>query len=453
LAAVLTAASIVGVRALPASADFNGAPAGSQIDYGDATGDVVNADSGAPVNDARADITSVSAIRTNVSVDLYMSLAQYTDGRTDRHWDGFTGPIFELDTNGDGTPDYESDVYWDPSSGHTLVDTYRESDGADVCPEDGVFEGEGWFHVPVPLGCIGDPASLHVRASMFWDTDPSSDTAAVLEDDALENGAWSANWVVPPPPPPAGGGYWLVDSLGYVYQFGDAKNYGIMTDVVPMVDIEGTPTGKGYWELNASGQVWPSGDAVRYDASNIGLPLQAGERAVSLSSTPDGGGYWIFTSKGRVFPYGDAPFLGDMAGHALNAPVIGSVATPSGRGYYMVATDGGIFCFGDAHFAGSMGGRPLNKPVVGLVPDPDGDGYWLDASDGGVFAFSAGFRGSMGGRALNKPVIGMVSYGDGYLMVAADGGVFDFSNKPFTGSLGSSPPSHPIAGIAALPGN
>ena len=88
-----------------------------------------------------------------------------------------------------------------------------------------------------------------------------------------------------------------------------------------------------------------------------------------------------------------------MSAHALNGPVLDSVATPSGNGYYMVASDGGIFTFGDAMFLGSMGGIRLNAPVQSLVPDPDGVGYWLVASDGGVFAFAATFRGSMGGTA------------------------------------------------------
>jgi hypothetical protein len=72
------------------------------------------------------------------------------------------------------------------------------------------------------------------------------------------------------------------------------------------------------------------------------------------------------------------------------------------------------------------------------------------ASDGGIFAFQAPFKGSMGGTRLNKPVTGMVRYADGYLMVAQDGGIFDFSSQPFLGSLGGSPPAHPIVSVAAL---
>jgi hypothetical protein len=125
--------------------------------------------------------------------------------------------------------------------------------------------------------------------------------------------------------------------------------------------------------------------------------------------------------------------------------------TPSGGGYWTVAADGGLFAFGDARFLGSMGGQPLNKPVVGMAATPSGHGYWLVASDGGVFAFGAPFRGSMGGTRLNKPVTGMVPFGNGYLMVGEDGGVFDFSDLAFLGSLGASPPAHPIVSVASAP--
>jgi hypothetical protein len=128
--------------------------------------------------------------------------------------------------------------------------------------------------------------------------------------------------------------------------------------------------------------------------------------------------------------------------------VLGSVATPTGQGYWMVASDGGIFSFGDAAFAGSMGGRRMNQPVMSMAPDPDGSGYWLISADGGTFAFSAPFYGSTGGIRLNRPISGMVPGQDGYLMVAEDGGIFAFGAVAFHGSLGATPPSHPIVAVA-----
>ncbi|MGH9021615.1 MAG: hypothetical protein ACRDV9_00690, partial [Acidimicrobiia bacterium] len=53
---------------------------------------------------------------------------------------------------------------------------------------------------------------------------------------------------------------------------------------------------------------------------------------------------------------------------------------------------------------------------------------------------------------LNKAVTGMVPNGSGYLMVGEDGGIFNFSDRPFLGSLGSSPPAHPITSVAVLEG-
>src|SRR5260370_1023993 len=78
--------------------------------------------------------------------------------------------------------------------------------------------------------------------------------------------------------------------------------------------------------------------------------LGSGERVVGMSSTRTGAGYWVVTNRGRVVAFGDAPFLGDVSGLHLNAPMIGSVATGSGAGYDLLAADGGIFSFGDAAF-------------------------------------------------------------------------------------------------------
>jgi myo-inositol-hexaphosphate 3-phosphohydrolase len=249
-------------------------------------------------------------------------------------------------------------------------------------------------------------------------------------------------------------GYWMVDTAGHVYPFGEAADLGgpvgRLAPGAAAVDLEPTPTSAGYWVLADDGSVHRFGDATAL--RDLAGTLRAGEKAAALSATPSGRGYWIFTTKGRVAAFGDAPSFGDVSTLTLAGPVLDSIATPTGAGYYMVASDGGIFAFGDARFYGSMGGKKLNAPVQSLVPDPDGVGYWLVAADGGVFAFEAGFRGSMGGRPLNAPVTGMVPYGNGYLMVATDGGVFNFSTLPFSGSLGGTPPARPIVAVAARRG-
>jgi beta-lactamase family protein len=145
--------------------------------------------------------------------------------------------------------------------------------------------------------------------------------------------------------------------------------------------------------------------------------------------------------------------LGDLAGQALNQPVVGLAATPDGQGYWLVARDGGIFTFGDAGFYGSTGGLALNAPIVGMAADPTTGGYWLVAADGGVFAFNAPFFGSMGGQALNQPVVGLAATpdGQGYWLVARDGGIFTFGDAGFYGNaLGA--PTSPAVGISGSGG-
>jgi len=275
-------------------------------------------------------------------------------------------------------------------------------------------------------------------------------TFTVRATNSVGDGAWSSasnaitiSTVRPQSHPRSG--YWMLGADGKVYAFGNASDAGGAH--APAVAIAARIDGAGYWTVDAAGNVNHFGKA----AIHGGRPaLQAREKVSTMSATPSGAGYWLFTNRGRVFSYGDARSYGDMSGTALNGPIVASVATPTGHGYFMVGSDGGVFTFGDAHFHGSTGHMHLNRAIVGIAPTADNRGYWLVASDGGVFAFDAPFRGSMGGSHLNKSVNGLVGYGNGYLMVASDGGIFDFSDKAFSGSLASSPPTAPIVGIAAF---
>ena len=173
-------------------------------------------------------------------------------------------------------------------------------------------------------------------------------------------------------------------------------------------------------------------------------------------------GYAVVGADGSIWAMGPEraptapapPFFGSMAGHPLNAPIVGAAFTPRHDGYWLVASDGGVFSFGSARFYGSMGGTRLNRPIVGLAATPDGGGYWEVAADGGVFAFGdAPFYGSTGNIVLNQPIVGMTATpgGGGYWMVAADGGIFAFGDAPFLGSTGGQPIQPDVVGMAASP--
>ncbi len=105
----------------------------------------------------------------------------------------------------------------------------------------------------------------------------------------------------------SGKGYWLVNKVGAVFAFGDAKPHGAAAGrhlAEPIVDVGGTPSGKGYWLVTSAGGVHAYGDA-RVHGSGVSGPAPI----VSLAPTPSGKGYWLAASDGRVAAYGDAPKL------------------------------------------------------------------------------------------------------------------------------------------------
>jgi len=175
-------------------------------------------------------------------------------------------------------------------------------------------------------------------------------------------------------PTPSGHGYWMLDlglsGLGSVRAFGDAVSYGDETTPAPPVAHAGYPvgmvataTGLGYWIVDSDGGVFAYGDAT-FAGSMGGKPLAAGVVGIARSAT--GHGYWLAASDGGVFAFGDAAFGGSMAGSPLAAPVAGIAADPFGGGYWLVGTDGGVFALGGARFEGSMAGQSLARPVFAI---------------------------------------------------------------------------------------
>jgi parallel beta-helix repeat protein len=222
-------------------------------------------------------------------------------------------------------------------------------------------------------------------------------------------------------------------------------------EVDPIFGIARTPSGHGYWVVQSNGEVFPFGDAGYFGSlGGVGLA----QPIVGMASTPSGHGYWLVASDGGTFAFGDAHFFGSTGAMHLNRPIVGMTAGPGGDGYWLVASDGGIFAFGSAKFHGSTGAMHLNQPVVGMATGPGGNGYWLVASDGGIFSYgTATFHGSTGAIKLNQPVVGMAAgpSGAGYWLVASDGGVFSFGTAKFHGSTGAIKLAQPIVGMAATP--
>lgn len=60
------------------------------------------------------------------------------------------------------------------------------------------------------------------------------------------------------------GGYWLVDSTGNIYTFGDAQFFGSAAGSATSVVVSINPTsdGNGYTEVTSNGKAFPFGDAT-----------------------------------------------------------------------------------------------------------------------------------------------------------------------------------------------
>ncbi|HEX2038987.1 MAG TPA: hypothetical protein VHF47_04545 [Acidimicrobiales bacterium] len=315
-----------------------------------------------------------------------------------------------IDENDDGIPDATYCYDTDPADG---IDTDVTLAPGQRCVVDFIF-------VPTRFGAR--------NAVLAVDSNAANDPTAGLTGEGTT-------------------GYYIAGTLGQVAAFGDALDFGDLSELdlnAPIVGIATTADGDGYWLTGRDGGIFAFGNAD-FAGSMGGVRLN--QPIVGMAGLPDpfAEGYYQVAADGGIFAWGDAEFHGSTGNIRLNQPIVGMAVHPSNEGYWLVARDGGVFAFGEAGFHGSTGNIRLNQPIVGMTPTPSGEGYWLVARDGGIFAFGdADFHGSTGNIRLNSPITGMAStpLGDGYWMVAQDGGIFAF-DATFHGSL----PSSGITGV------
>ncbi len=212
-----------------------------------------------------------------------------------------------------------------------------------------------------------------------------------------------------------GTGYWTVSALGAVNAYGSAVYYGSIGQVNPsapsggsnvdtpkgfIVGIATTHDGKGYWLTDTYGEVFAFGDAVSYGSAST---LSLNKPVDGIMTTSDGKGYWLVAQDGGVFSYGDATFYGSTGNIVLENTVVGIAS--SENGYWLLANNGGVIPFGNASWYSSLGGKTINSPAVSIASTPDGKGYWIVTANGGVFTFGdATFYGSNN----NQNVVGIV---------------------------------------------
>ena len=211
---------------------------------------------------------------------------------------------------------------------------------------------------------------------------------------------------------PDGRGYWIVGTDGGVFTFGDAGFYGSLPgiNVTPSsarvadsvafhayassqdVFLAPTPDAGGYWVVDSAGDVYGFGDAGFYgslpgrlsslaktSSHDVVTGHQATVPVTGFAPTADGHGYWMVATDGSLYTFGDAPNYGSLRDIGLTPPpvtvdeyfppstvglsiplanVSAFVRTPDGGGYWFTSLNGGVFSFGDAQFHGSVPGVP-----------------------------------------------------------------------------------------------
>ena len=217
---------------------------------------------------------------------------------------------------------------------------------------------------------------------------------------------------------PGGGGYWIVGTDGGVFTFGDAGFYGSLPglNITPNparvadsvsfhayaasqeVFLAPTPDAHGYWLVDSVGDVYSFGDAgfygslpgvlsssARLSSNDVVTGHQATIPVTGFAATADGHGYWMATNDGSIYTFGDAKAYGSLPSIGLTPPPItvigynGTAAvgvsiplstvsalvwTPDGGGYWLTSLNGGVYSFGGAQFHGSVPGIPSSIDSV-----------------------------------------------------------------------------------------
>lgn len=221
-------------------------------------------------------------------------------------------------------------------------------------------------------------------------------------------------------------GYWVLDSSGNVYGFGDAADY-----VGPQIDLAAVnpdnqsiamtahPDGKGYWVLDRTGRVYAYGSASHYGEYTVAWPGtdkwgEDGLAAWDITPTHTGNGYWVCYGDGWVRGFGDASpssvqvpltdvveFMDAYVNprwhyqHRAN----GLCGHPSKMGFWVTSGDGEVWAYGDAVDYGQLNERVYNAGMAdtfrlakteftkSIECTKTGNGYWIAFGSGHIAAF------------------------------------------------------------------
>jgi len=144
-----------------------------------------------PVTEPRADIVAAGAAYGPGGLTFLLQTRQPDDPKSDPKWaSDATYIAWNVDTNGDGKPDFEVQYSYDGTAFTGIVTHPGDDDSVpEVCDASTAGYGSAGYSVTIdPVACLGNPASFSFSATIFYDTNPKNDNADVASDVAPDGG-------------------------------------------------------------------------------------------------------------------------------------------------------------------------------------------------------------------------------------------------------------------------
>lgn len=141
----------------------------------DATGDTVVDSSRAPQGNARADMVESRATNTTKAIGFAVKVAEPVDPTRDPTWTSAATFVFwEIDTSGDDKPDFEVEYFLEGGKLIAGVSRVTSNGPQAACEAEAGYMSESYV-VGVDPACLGSPASLSYRATVFYAMGPNTE--------------------------------------------------------------------------------------------------------------------------------------------------------------------------------------------------------------------------------------------------------------------------------------
>jgi hypothetical protein len=145
-----------------------------------------------PITEPRADVVRTGVVYEPDWITFSLQVKEPTDPRADARWAGDSSfAAWSVDTNRDGTPDFEVQYFVaDGALGGSVSKLAPDGSSEVVCDAHTANYTTGGSSVTVASDCLGKPASFAYVLTIYYDTnpkDPNSDVAS----DVTPNGGLS----------------------------------------------------------------------------------------------------------------------------------------------------------------------------------------------------------------------------------------------------------------------